>query len=108
MYTFDQVLEVAQRVISGDNVTRINPPVCKWTYSDGSHCAVGEVLITLGVEIPQMGDDGNNTPFAILDSITEQFDAQAVYFLDHLQVAADSHETWGQALWIATIAMEEV
>lgn len=83
-------------------------PGCYYTMSadDGpKHCAVGQVLVDLGLPCPTPSDEINETSFGI-QSVKRWFDERGVSFdepaqrlLNQLQERLDTHSanTWGDA-----------
>jgi hypothetical protein len=106
LITLTQVRAAAQRVLERFPADHINPRAydfsdgCLYTYDDGSHCVAGEVLLVLGLPLPELGTDANSKSLghSFFRSVHDRLTHGAVAWLAAVQHHADRFESWRECV----------
>lgn len=88
------VIEVGSKILETSGNLKNSIP-CRYTNFAGQHCFVGQILIDLGVKIPNYGEDGNGLPFSLHEEWFPLFTEGAFMFLRDVQVKADYTDMGG-------------
>lgn len=103
LITLDQVKAEAQNVLKTFGPSHLNPGIlegdgCRYTDEDGQHCVAGQILVNLGLEVPGLMDDDNESTVVNVDAFTERLTVDALGFLGDIQSIADQGVEWSTAL----------
>lgn len=94
---YDALVEVARKF--PDNVNPTQTGDCVYTDNNGNHCWVGQALVDLGLDVPDVGDLYNTQSAAVLLELHGAHRVDVGDIAECAQLAADNWDTktWAQA-----------
>lgn len=97
--TLEDVRAVAAQVAKGSRRRNleVNNDGCVYTAPNGKHCVAGEILVTLGFEVPAFGEEFNQQRIGSMGERYPELDTAALNYLDALQEFGDDRMYWREA-----------
>lgn len=108
MHTLEEVQAAVKAAVEA-HPNRRNPEDprevgCVYTGKGGAHCIAGQVLIDLGYDVPQWGDDCNGygiVGLLVESGLYDSFTKQARAYLEEAQTTFDHNQNGIRPRWSA-------